>query len=435
MTYQEAIDYLFTATPVYQHVGGVAYKPGLATMQALDAYYGHPHRQYQCIHVGGTNGKGSTSHTLAAVLQCAGYSVGLFTSPHLVDFRERIRVNGEMISEDYVCRFTAQCRDLVDQFSPSFFELSSMMALCYFAEQKVDVAIIEVGLGGRLDSTNIISPLCSVITNISLDHTQYLGSTLPEIAREKAGIIKPNTPIIIGQAEDAEVRRVFAERATELSAPITFAEDTKLLGSYKRLSSGKLSYDTCYGNIVGALRGEAQIENTRTILATLSVIEQQLSIGHEHIAQGFAEVVELTGLQGRWQTLAEHPRLLCDTGHNVAGIATIIRQLELERQDYREVHIILGMASDKDVRTVLELFPRSAYRYYFTQASVSRALPAEELTALAGTLGLRGSTHPSVAEALAVARAEAEPNDLIFVGGSNFVVADLLLALGTPPIR
>lgn len=433
MTYTEAIDYLFTATPVYQHVGGAAYKPGLATMQALDAYYGHPHRQYLTIHVGGTNGKGSTSHTLAAILQSSGYRVGLFTSPHLVDFRERIRVNGKMISQRYVCDFTDRCRSLVDQFNPSFFELSSMMALCYFAEQKVDVAIIEVGLGGRLDSTNIISPICSVITNISLDHTQYLGTTLAAIATEKAGIIKPNTPIVIGQARDISVRQVFTECASERSAPIIFAEDTELLHNAMRQSSGRLVYDTSYGIIEGALRGEAQVENTRTILATLSVIGQKLHISPEDIVRGFAEVTELTGLQGRWQILAHSPLLVCDTGHNAAGIATIVQQLEYESKDHQATHIVLGMASDKDVRSVLELFPKDRYRYYFTQASVARALPASELMALAQSIGLDGSIFSSVAEAVAAARAKASPEDLIFVGGSNFVVADLLLDLEGNP--
>lgn len=424
MTYQEALDFLFTATPVFQHIGGQAYKPGLERMSALDRHYGHAHRAYKTIHIGGTNGKGSTSHTLAAVLQSAGYRVGLFTSPHLVDFRERIRVDGVPVSEDYVCRFTEQASRLIDEHQPSFFELTSMMALCYFAEQSVDVAIIEVGLGGRLDSTNIIEPICSVITNISLDHTQYLGSSLAEIAGEKAGIIKAHTPIIIGSAQGEGVRAVFAERAEVLSAPIVFAEDTPLVHSYER-SGSKLIYNTALGQIEGALNGEAQIENTNTILCTLQELAKLMPIPPKAIAEGFAKVIELTGLMGRWQKLSERPLLICDTGHNEAGINIILKQIKEEASQYQQIHIILGMAADKDVRRVLSLFPRE-YRYYFTQASVNRALPAEELAHLAEELGLDGAVFDRVTDALRYVQGVAGQEDFIFVGGSNFVVADLL---------
>lgn len=426
MTYQETLDYLFTATPVFQHIGGAAYKPGLATMQALDNYYQHPHRSYHTIHVGGTNGKGSTSHTLAAILQCAGYRVGLFTSPHLVDFRERIRVNGEMISKDYVCQFTEESKRLVVEHQPSFFELTSMMAMCYFREQQVDIAIIEVGLGGRLDSTNIISPMCSVITNISLDHTQYLGNTLAEIAFEKAGIIKSNTPVIIGQAKEDCVRRVFEQQAKEKESKIVFATDEMLLMGVQRLDNS-YEYETLkYGTFVGELSGEAQVENTCTILATLDEVQKHLPIPIEAIHLGFAEVVTLTGLLGRWQTLQTKPTLICDTGHNEAGIRTVLRQIARKAQDHKAVRIVLGMASDKDVRSVLDLFPRENYVYYFTQASVSRALAAKSLYLLAQDLGIEGRYFTSVQEAVCQARAEADDTDLIFVGGSNFVVADLL---------
>lgn len=424
MTYQEALDYLFTATPVYQHIGGAAYKPGLATMQALDAYYGSPHRQYKTIHVGGTNGKGSTSHTLAAILQSAGYRVGLFTSPHLLDFRERIRVDGEMITEDYVCRFTEGARELVGEYQPSFFELTSMMAMCYFADMEVDVAVIEVGLGGRLDSTNIIEPVCSVITNISLDHTQYLGTTLEEIAREKAGIIKPNTPVVIGQADSEAVAEVFRRTAETYGAPILFADRAQLLTRVEEYEDAYL-YTTPYGSVRGALRGEAQIENTKTILAALSYLSADFSITAEAVSRGFAEVVELTGLMGRWQRLAERPLLICDTAHNEAGIALVLQQIAGLSKRHQRVRIVLGMARDKDVSAVLSLFPQD-YVYYFTEASVSRALPCSELAELAGGLGLSGAVCPTVAEALSRALNESAPADLIFVGGSNFVVADLL---------
>lgn len=424
MTYQEALDYLFTATPVYQHIGGAAYKPGLATMQALDAYYGSPHRQYKTIHVGGTNGKGSTSHTLAAILQSAGYRVGLFTSPHLLDFRERIRVDGEKITEDYVCHFTEGARELVGEYQPSFFELTSMMAMCYFAEMEVDVAVIEVGLGGRLDSTNIIKPVCSVITNISLDHTQYLGTTLEEIAREKAGIIKPHTPVVIGQAESEAVAEVFRQRAEELGAPILFADRAKLLTRVEAREDAYL-YTTTYGLVRGELRGEAQIENTKTILAALSYLSADFSITAEAVRKGFAEVVELTGLMGRWQRLAERPLLICDTAHNEAGIALVLQQIAGLSKRHKAIRIVLGMARDKDVSAVLSLFPQD-YVYYFTEASVSRALPCGELAELAGGLGLSGAVCPTGAEALSRALNESAPEDFIFVGGSNFVVADLL---------
>lgn len=425
MTYQEAITYLFSATPVFQQVGGIAYKPGLERMLALDAHYGRPSESYKVIHVGGTNGKGSTSHTLAAILQCAGYRVGLFTSPHLIDFRERIRVNGEMISEDYVCAFTEEAQSLVAQHHPSFFELTCAMAFSYFRDQSVDVAVVEVGLGGRLDCTNIVSPMLSVITNISLDHTQYLGDSLVAIAREKAGIIKAKTPVVIGSARDEGVGKVFEEKAREEEAPIIFAEESGLIAYAERDDKGYI-YDTPYGLIRATLGGEAQVENTATILTALAQLEGELNITGEAIRRGFAEVVELTGLRGRWETLQLKPRLVCDTGHNEAGIRSVLIQLERERCNYKTVHIILGMASDKDVRSVLQLFPSEGYRYYFTQASVARALPADELKGLAKGLGLVGESYGSVSECVDLVLSVAEAQDLIFVGGSNFVVADLL---------
>lgn len=424
MTYQDATQYLFSATPVFQHIGGAAYKPGLARMQALDAYYKHPHTAYQTIHVGGTNGKGSTSHTLAAILQSAGYRVGLFTSPHLLDFRERIRVDGLCISEDYVVSFVEGCQALVEEHQPSFFELTCMMAFSYFAHQGVDIAIIEVGLGGRLDCSNIISPICSVITNISLEHTQYLGSTLVEIAREKAGIIKSNTPVVIGQAETEELKAVFEEKAKSLGANISFAQEEHLLYDYQRGGEGYI-YDTAYGQLLGQLQGEAQTENTATILAVIRQLQKQLTIPQEAIRQGFAEVCDLTGLMGRWQCLQKEPTLICDTGHNEAGLRLILQQIAREDKRHRELHLVLGFAGDKDVAAMLHLLPKH-YHYYWTQASTSRAMPAIELYEMAQVQDLQGGVYATVAEAVETALREAESEDFVFVGGSNFIVADLL---------
>lgn len=428
MTYSEAVDYLYSATPVYQQIGSAAYKPGLDNVLALDAHYGHSHRAYATIHVGGTNGKGSTSHTLAAVLQAAGYRVGLFTSPHLVDFRERIRVDGAMIERDYVARFVEAAQAQVEALSPSFFELTTMLAFCYFRDRQVDYAIIEVGLGGRLDSTNIIAPCLSVITNISLDHTQYLGTSLAAIAGEKAGIIKPSTPVVIGNASGDGVRAVFERTAEAQGAELFFAEEQDVLSSATLLDVGYLYTTADWGVVRGELTGIIQQENARTILTVLRVLARQTAISAEAVARGFAHVTELTGLLGRWQTLSKHPHLICDTGHNVAGIAQIVEQLRRLRYCYQETHIVLGMASDKDVSAVLALLPSWA-KYYFTQASVSRALPVGELVGLASAVGLSGTSYLTVAEAVTAARAAAHESDLIFVGGSNFIVADLLQCL------
>lgn len=425
MTYLEAVDYLYSATPVYQQVGSVAYKPGLDNVLALDAHYGYPHRAYATIHVGGTNGKGSTSHTLAAILQAAGYRVGLFTSPHLVDFRERIRVNGQMIDPDYVAQFVEAAQAQVEALSPSFFELTTMLAFCYFRDKQVDYAIIEVGLGGRLDSTNIISPILSIITNISLDHTQYLGSTVASIAVEKAGIIKPSIPVVIGNSTGEGVLEVFERTALAQGAELLLAEQEDVLSVATLMDVGYLYTTKDWGVVRGELTGLIQQENARTILTALRVLARNASISAESVASGFAHVTEFTGLLGRWQTLSKQPRLVCDTGHNVAGITQIVEQLTRLRYCYQEVHIVLGMASDKDVSTVLAILPPWA-KYYFTQASVSRALPVQELKTLAELVGLSGTTYPTVATAVEAARQEAQGSDLIFVGGSNFVVADLL---------
>jgi bifunctional protein folC len=435
MTYQEAIEYLYAATPVFQQVGTTAYKPGLETTHTLDTHYGHPHRCYRTIHVGGTNGKGSTSHTIAAVLQASGYRVGLFTSPHLLDFRERIRVNGEMVSEDFVYRFVEDAKPLIEERSPSFFEITTLMAFDYFRQAQVDFAVIEVGLGGRLDCTNIISPIASVITSISKDHTQLLGDTLEAIAREKAGIIKPHTPVIIGRGESPEVREVFVKKATEEEAPIIFAEEavhikaqTPEFSGQSFTLEGKEALPYHFG-----LGGLVQRDNFRAIYATIQELRSQgITISEEAFRDGLRDVVSLTGLRGRWEVLSQHPTLICDTAHNEDGVRYIVEQL---RSLQCPLHIIFGMVNDKDIRGVLQRLPKEA-RYYFTAASVPRALAPEDLQALAEQYELQGATYSNVHEALVAARKAANPDtDVLFVGGSNFLISDLLADVSNTDIN
>lgn len=422
MTYQEATDYLFNSTPLFQNVGKDAYKEGLENTLLLDKHFNHPHQQYQTIHIAGTNGKGSCSHTLAAILQDAGYKVGLYTSPHLVDFRERIRVNGVCIPEERVVRFVKEERAFFEPLHPSFFEITTALAFLYFAEQKVDIAVIEVGLGGRLDCTNIISPLLSVITNISFDHVQFLGHTLDKIASEKAGIIKSNTPVVIGETTP-ETRPVFVEKARQCQAPIRFAEEEHELEQIREASDGTREYQTRhFGIINGVLNGDCQTKNTQTILAATSELQKTLRITEQNIRNGFRNVCQTTGLRGRWQKLADAPQTYCDTGHNVAGISYIVKQLA--RISCKQKRIVIGMVNDKDINHVLDLLPNDAV-YYFTQAKVKRALPANELLAQAEAKGLHGKAFPSVTEAYTAAHREADATDLIFIGGSTFVVADL----------
>lgn len=422
MTYQEATEYLFNSTPLFQNVGKDAYKEGLENTLLLDKHFNHPHQQYQTIHIAGTNGKGSCSHTLAAILQEAGYKVGLYTSPHLVDFRERIRVNGTCIPEERVVRFVEEERAFFEPLHPSFFEITTALAFLYFAEQKVDIAVIEVGLGGRLDCTNIISPLLSVITNISFDHVQFLGNTLDKIASEKAGIIKPNTPVIIGETTP-ETRPVFVEKALQCQASIRFAEEEHELQAINEANNGTREYQTLhFGTINGVLNGDCQIKNTQTILAAVSELQKTLHISEQNIRDGFRNVCQTTGLRGRWQKLADSPKTYCDTGHNVGGISYIVKQLE--RIPCSQKRIVIGMVNDKDIAHVLEMLPKDAI-YYFTQAKVKRALPAEALLAQAKEKGLDGKAFPSVIEAYTAARNEASSDDLIFIGGSTFIVADL----------
>lgn len=425
MNYKETTEYLFTRTPVFEKVGASAYKPGLYTTQALDEHFGHPHRHYKTIHVAGTNGKGSCSHTIAAILQKQGYKVGLYTSPHLVDFRERIRVNGICIPEQYVVDFVENERTFFEPLHPSFFELTTALAFKYFAEQEVDYAVIEVGLGGRLDCTNIISPILSVITNISFDHTQLLGDTLAKIASEKAGIIKKQVPVVIGSTTP-ETRNVFQTVAQEKEAPIIFAEDS-VFGqtSVMVTDSGKHLFPTQdFGTIELDLKGACQTENTKTILCAMSLLLDMGVVNKDSIITGFANVCKNTGLRGRWETLGEKPLIVCDTGHNVAGWNYLSKQIEKQPCAHR--HIVFGMVDDKDVSSVLELLPKNNTTYYWTQASTKRAIPVEMLCEMAKKHLLNGNTYSSVKEAFEAAKSQAQEADFVFVGGSSYVVADLL---------
>lgn len=428
MTYEETIQYLFNSAPLFQHVGGAAYKEGLSTTHILDAHFNHPHNQYKTIHVAGTNGKGSCAHTIAAILQHTGLKVGLYTSPHLVDFRERIRINGEMMPQQYVIDFVEEERSFFEPLHPSFFELTTALAFKYFAEQHVDVAVIEVGLGGRLDCTNIISPILSVITNISFDHTQFLGNTLAQIASEKAGIIKHKVPVIIGEC-NAETRSVFEHKAHEVEAPILFAEDNKevLSSEFSDLYGHKLRHYTTrsFGDIYGELTGECQIKNANTILCALHSLSKIFSVTHEDITYAFEHVCEMTGLRGRWQILQEHPTIICDTGHNTGGWQYLAHQLAQIATSGNKLHIVFGMASDKDIERVMSTLPHEAC-YYWTKASVKRATSEQTIANIATKYDLHGKTYSNVAEAYEAAINNASTNDYIYVGGSSFIVADLL---------
>lgn len=424
MNYEETLEYLYNSAPLFQQIGKDAYKEGLENTHLLDEHFGHPHRHFRTIHIAGTNGKGSCSHTLAAILQAAGYKTGLYTSPHLIDFRERIRVDGKPVSKEYVVDFVENHRAFFEPLHPSFFELTTAMAFDYFASQKVDVAIIEVGLGGRLDCTNIIRPDLCIITNISFDHVQFLGNSLDKIAKEKAGIIKEGIPVVIGETTP-ETKPVFIARAREVDAPISFAEEAEIVYDSTVNEEGKRIYQSIdYADLEGELGGLYQVKNTNTLLAAIRILKMYCyRISEEDIRNGFSHVCKLTGLMGRWQKLENKPTLVCDTGHNVGGISYIVEQLE--HQKYNHLHIVIGMVNDKDISGVLKMLPKHAI-YYFTRASVKRALPENELQNSARKEGLQGDTYPNVETAVAAAKKSADENDFIFVGGSSFIVADLL---------
>ncbi|MFZ1235917.1 MAG: folylpolyglutamate synthase/dihydrofolate synthase family protein [Prevotella sp.] len=428
MTYQETTEYLFNVAPVFEKIGAAAYKEGLYNSHALDAHFGHPHRQYATIHVAGTNGKGSCSHTLASILQADGYRVGLYTSPHLVDFRERIRVNGTCISEEEVMRFVEEERNFFEPLHPSFFELTTALAFKYFADQQVDIAVIEVGLGGRLDCTNIIKPILSIITNISMDHTQFLGNTLAKIAGEKAGIIKPHVPVVIGEAVP-ETRPVFEERAKQADTPIVFAEDNPemLSSAYDDQQHMRVYQTRSFGSIAGDLTGDYQEKNTNTVLTAVQQLLQQQVIRHtESIKKGFSKVVTTTGLLGRWQQMRGYPTVVCDTGHNVGGWNYL--SLQLKQQQCEQLRIVFGMVDDKDLDTIMEMLPKNAI-YYWTQPSTKRAFPVEKITRTGLEKQLNGRPFSSVIQAYKTAMADASEKDFIFVGGSSYVVADFLASL------
>lgn len=427
MTYEESIDYLYNSTPMFQNIGSDAYKEGLQTTIALDNHFGNPHTKFKSIHIGGTNGKGSCSHTIAAILQSAGYKVGLFTSPHLIDFRERIRINGKKITKNYVTNFVEKEKDFFTPLHPSFFEITTALAFKYFAENNIDIAVVEVGLGGKLDCTNIITPILSIITNISYDHMQQLGDTLPKIAREKAGIIKKGVPVVIGESNN-ETRDVFKTTAVENGSHIYWAEESKEIVSYSFNSEKGISYTTKkLGNIQGELGGEYQLHNTTTILTAIDCLQNiGVKIPLNSIKLGFKSVCGTTGLTGRWQTLKNKPLTVCDTGHNVAGLEYIVKQIN--HQKYNRLHIVFGMVDDKDIRSVLNIMPQNA-TYYFCQAGIKRAMPAYKLQALALEYKLKGNYYQNVPQAYLAALKSAKPDDFIFIGGSNFIVADLLTFL------
>jgi dihydrofolate synthase/folylpolyglutamate synthase len=432
MTYNEAVEYLYNQTPQFQRIGAAAYKPGLDTAVRLSAQFGNPHRDYPTIHIAGTNGKGSTAHTIAAVLQSAGYKVGLYTSPHLIDFRERMRVNGEMIPKARFVSFVERYHKLrqtdSDLPSPSFFELTTVMAFEWFALEHVDVAVIEVGLGGRLDSTNIITPCLSVITNISFDHMAQLGDTLEAIAHEKAGIIKDGVDVVCGETKPA-IRQVFADVASAHGSSIDFAQ-LSLADMALTDGDGVLEISgTPFGDLRYQLSGFCQHENCRTVIAALSVLKRKgWNITDEAVANGFANVCTLTGLMGRWMILNRSPKVVCDTGHNEGGWALLSKQLETLP---RPLYMAIGFVNDKDISHILPYMPTDAH-YVFTRASVPRALPAENLAAEAAKYNLHGVVTSSVEEAYRLAlhelNSDATAHEVcgsLFVGGSTFVVADL----------
>ena len=402
-TYRETLDWMFARLPMYQQKGADALQYKLSTIRQFAAHLGDPHKQFKSIHVAGTNGKGSSSHMLASVLQEAGYTVGLYTSPHLKDFSERIRINGAPVSEEYVVDFVKGNKDYLDEHPLSFFEMTVGMAFAYFAEQQVDIAIIEVGLGGRLDSTNIIEPEICLITNIGYDHQAILGNTLPQIGLEKAGIIKPQTPVVISE-QQREVEGVFRIIAARQQAPITFADEARAK-----------QYKT-------DLQGKYQKKNIPGVVETLRQLEG-FTIPEDCLIQGLQKVVKNTGLMGRWQILQEEPKVICDTGHNIEGIQYLMKQLK--KQPFDKLYIVWGMVRDKSLEDILPLLPKKA-SYFFVQPEIPRALSAKALSNAAEKAGLQGKVFPKVIEGYTAALEAAGPKDLVFVGGSTFVVAEVL---------
>ncbi len=406
MNYKETLDWMFNKLPMYQTQGATAYRKDITNTVLLANHLGNPEHQMKCIHVAGTNGKGSTSHLLASILQEAGYKVGLYTSPHLKDYRERIKIDGAPISEEYVCEFINQNKVFFEANDMSFFEMSVGLAFDYFVKEKTDFNIIEVGMGGRLDATNIITPMISVITNIGLDHTQFLGNTLEAIAFEKAGIIKPRIPVVVGEYLP-QTRPVFEAKATATKSELYFASDLV-----------QKEYPC-------ALLGDYQYHNKKTVVQTLTVLNEKglLTVSEVAIKRGFLGVIENTGLQGRWQQLGSNPKIICDTAHNAHGLSIVLPQLHKEL--FEQLHIVMGVVNDKNLEEILPLFPKYA-QYYFCRPDSSRGLDVAILKEKAAEFGLNGETYLSVSNAYQNARKNARPNDLIYVGGSTFVVAEIL---------
>jgi len=427
MNYKETLEFLYAQLPVFETQGAHAYKPGLERVESMDVILGHPHTKYRTIHVAGTNGKGTCSHTLASILQCAGYKVGLFTSPHLLDFDERIRVNGEPIDHNYVVNWVAEWQPRMADLQPTFFELANMMAFCYFADQQVDVAVIEVGLGGRLDSTNIITPALSLITNISFDHTQFLGDTLPQIAAEKAGIMKPGVPCVIGECDDERVRFTFQQNAQlhEVSKLRFACDHPQIMWVEQHIDT--VTYRTIEdGDIESPLLGTCQPHNANTIIKAVHVLrEQGFDISEENLRDGFRQVLTLTHLRGRWEIIDHEPLTVCDTGHNEGCFSYLGPQLHHLAETHPKLHIVFGMVRDKDIHAVLKLLP-SAATYYFCNAPTPRALPATELSQMCQEFELKGDCFPSAKEAYLAAKASSSKEDAIFVGGSNYIVCEIL---------
>lgn len=429
MTYKETTDYLFGLLPMFQRIGAAAYKADIDNTVRLLAALGNPERKFRSVHIAGTNGKGSSSHLIASILRERGMKVGLHTSPHLKDFRERIKIDNEMCSEQFVIDFVEQHKGLIEEVKPSFFELAVAMAFVYFAENKVDIAVVEVGMGGRLDSTNVLTPLVSLITNISYDHTQFLGSTLEQIAGEKAGIIKKGIPVAISQTQ-AETKAVFLEKAKEMNAPIVFADSYLEVTSTTNTAEGilmdiKQDGKTRFGNLLCPLGGDYQTKNILGVIATIDALGkfQGLKTDDETIRNGIEKLNTNFPILGRWQTLCKTPLTICDTGHNEDGLKYVTAQLK--RQNYRTLRIVLAMVADKDVDKALGMFDKTAV-YYLSKADIPRGLAVELLAQKAARAGLTFRTFPSVKEALRAAQSDAAAEDLIFVGGSTYTVAEIV---------
>ena len=432
MDYQQTLDFLYSQLPMFHRIGPAAYKANLDNTWALANHLGNPENKFRSIHIAGTNGKGSVAHMLASVFQEAGYKTGLCTSPHLKDFRERFRINGEMMPESYVSAFVQEHMDFFDTIKPSFFEMTIAMTFAWFAEQKVDIAIIETGLGGRLDSTNIITPELSVITNVGLDHMNLLGNTIEEIAREKGGIIKPGVPVVSGKSRH-EAMQVFMEKASETGSEIFFADQnfkvkpagfTFLNG--ERLMEGSIHGSTGLIEFQCPLTGTYQLENIATVAQVVDVMNRKgrFSVSETEMKNGLKNVIKNTGMAGRWQILSQKPLVICDTGHNVDGIRSVMENIMLT--PHRHLHFVLGMMNDKDISGILALLPRGNTTYYYCKPNVPRGLSVDELEKEAGRLGFTGRKFDSVTEALSHAKSLAADDDLVFAGGSTFVVAEVL---------